>query len=111
MHIVENADNVYGNIALLASFASSNVNDKIFKIETTFNNFRNNNTNLDVKIDYVNSTIAQLKDHIDQTQKLEHKFQSNVNQPLNPPINWFQLGCRYFISDKNQGNCCIPKNV
>ena len=67
VHIAENTDDVNGNIALSTSFTSTNINDKTFKIETTFNSFGNNNTNLEAKIDDINDTIAQLKEHIDPT--------------------------------------------
>ena len=90
VHIAENTDDVNGNIALSTSFTSTNINDKTFKIETTFNSFGNNNTNLEAKIDDIKNTIAQLKDHIDQAQKLQHKFQSNVNQSLNPQSTGFK---------------------
>ena len=55
-----------------------------FTIEATSNTSTNNNGNLDSKMNYVNNRILQLKDLIDQGQKLLHNFQNNVNIALNP---------------------------
>ena len=51
----------------------------MFPIEAISNTFTNSNANLNSKIKDVINSIVQLKDLIDQAQKVLHNFQNNVN--------------------------------
>ena len=90
-HIIENTDDSngnsnddsHGNITLSNFFRPINFHET-FTIKATSNTFTNNNGNMDSKINDANSSILQLKDLINQAQKLLHNFQNNVNVPLNP---------------------------
>ena len=98
-HTAENTDGSNGNknddssenIALSNYFRPTNINET-FRIEATSNTSKNNNGNLDSKLNDVNNSILQLKDLIDQAQKYLHNFQNNVNVALNPrPLNLGEL--------------------
>ena len=105
VHIVENTDcngnrnnDSNGNITLSNCFRSININET-FTIEATSNASTNNNGNLDPKTNDINNSILQLKDLIDQAQKVLLNIQNNVNVPLNPVFNLDVANCL-----KNQGN-------
>ena len=91
VHIVENTDDSNGNsnddsnenITLSNYFRPTNIN-QTFRIEATSNTSKNNNGNLDSKLNDVNYSILQLKDLIDQAHKYLYNFQNNVNVALNP---------------------------
>ena len=97
-HIIENTndsngnsnDDSHGNITLSNFFRPINFHET-FTIKATSNTFTNNNGNMDSKINDANSSILQLKDLINQAQKLLHNFQNNVNVPLNPEPTVFNL--------------------
>ena len=57
----------------------------------TSNTSKNNNENLDSKLNDVNNSILQLKDIIDQAHKYLHNFHNNVNVALNPEPTDFNL--------------------
>ena len=59
--------------------------------EVTSNTSTNHNGNLNSKMNEVSNSIFQLKDLIDQSQKLLHNFQNNVNVALNPEPTVFNL--------------------
>ena len=77
-HIFEDTDDSNGNITLSNCFRPININ-ATFPIEAISNTFTNSNANLNSKIKDVINSIVQLKDLIDQAQKLLHNFQNNVN--------------------------------
>ena len=88
-----------GNITLSSNcFRSININET-FAIEPTSNTSTNN---LDSKVNDVNNSILQLKDLIDQAQKLLHNFQNNANVALNPEPTVFNLDVANCL--KSQGN-------
>ena len=89
------------NIILSNCFRPININET-FTIEATSNASTNNNGNLDSKMKDVNNVILQLKDLIDQTQKLLHNFQNNVNVAFNPELTIFNVDAANYL--KNQGN-------
>ena len=93
--------NSNGNIILSNCFRPININET-FTIEATSNASTNNNGNLDSKMKDVNNVILQLKDLIDQTQKLLHNFQNNVNVAFNPELTIFNVDAANYL--KNQGN-------
>ena len=103
-HIVENTDDSSENrnddsnenITLSNYFRPTNINET-FTIEATSNNSKNNNGNLDSKLNDVNYNILQLKDLIDQAHKYLYNFQNNVNVALNPEPTDFNLdAANYF---------------
>ena len=71
-------DDSIGNITLSNCFIPINV-DETFTIEPTSNTSTNNSGNLVSKMNDVYNSILQLKDLIDQVQKLLHNFHNNVN--------------------------------
>ena len=93
--------NSNGNIILSNCFRPININET-FTTEATSNASTNNNGNLDSKMKDVNNVILQLKDLIDQTQKLLHNFQNNVNVAFNPELTIFNVDAANYL--KNQGN-------
>ena len=66
-------DDSSGNITLSNCFMLININET-FTIEATSNTSANNSGNLDSKMNDVDNSILQLKDLIDQAQKLLHNF-------------------------------------
>ena len=108
-HIVENTDDSNGNrnddsnenITLSNYFRPTNINET-FRIEATSNTSKNNNGNLDSKLNDVNNSILQLKDLIDQAQKFLHNLQNTVNVALKPEQTVFNLGVANYL--KNQDN-------
>ena len=97
-HIVENTDDSSGNrnddsnenITLPNYFRPTNINET-FRNEAISNTSKNNNGNLDSKLNDVNNSILQLKDIIDQAHKYLHNFQNNINVALNPEPTDFNL--------------------
>ena len=57
---------------------------------------------MDSKINDVDNSIFQLKDLIDQAQKLLHNYQNKVNVALNPEPAVFNLDGSNYLN--NQGN-------
>ena len=66
-------DDSNGNIPLPNCFILININET-FTIEAKSNTSANNSGNLDSKMNDVDNSILQLKDLIDQAQKLLHNF-------------------------------------
>ena len=66
-------DDSNGNIPLSNCFILININET-FTIEAKSNTSANNSGNLDSKMNDVDNSILQLKDLIDQAQKLLHNF-------------------------------------
>ena len=66
-------DDSNGNITLSNCFILININET-FTIEAKSNTSANNSGNLDSKMNDVDNSILQLKDLIDQAQKLLHNF-------------------------------------
>ena len=66
-------DDSNGNIPLSNCFILININET-FTIEAKSNTSANNSGNLDSKMNDVDNSILQLKDLIDQEQKLLHNF-------------------------------------
>ena len=95
-HIVENIDDRNGNtsddsnrnITLSNCFWLIN---ETFKIEATSSISTNNSTNLDSKINDVNNSIFQLKDLINQTQKLLHNVNKKGKCSTEPKPTSFNL--------------------
>ena len=106
--IVENTDGSSGNrnhdsnenITLTNYFRPTNINET-FRIEATSNTSKNNNGNLDSKLNGVSNSILQLKGIIDQAHKFLHNFQNNVNVALNPEPIDFNLDVTNYISQNH----------
>ena len=96
-HIVENTDdsnrnrndNSNGNITLSNCFRLINISET-FTIEGQQRKF--------------NNSILQLKDLIDQAQKLLHSSQINVNVVLNPVPTVFDLYVDNYLQNHNSQN-------
>ena len=103
-HIIENIedsnenrnDDSNENIALSNCFRPTNINET-FRIEATSNTSVNNNGNLDLKMNDINSSILQLIDLTDQVQKVLHNFHNNVNKALNPELIVFNLDVANYL--------------
>ena len=107
-HIVEHTDDSNGNrndssnenINLSNCFKPISINER-FKFKVTSNTSANN-VNLDLKINDVNNSAFQLKDHIDQARKLLHDFWNTVKVALNPEPTGYNLDVENDL--ENQDN-------
>ena len=96
-HIAEHTDDSNGN---RNDGSNENINlsncfkpiiiDEIFEFKVTTNTSANN-VNLDSKINDVNNSVFQLKDHIDQARKLLHDFWNTEKVALNTEPTGYNL--------------------